>query len=466
MVALSGVALAALGLAALLLCTLLLIVADSPTSPLEWVRAYLFRNAIKNTLIATAVATGLGLVFVWLTQLAIRNAGPFRAILLYALLIPLATPAPLAALLWRMTLTGNGSRLQEPLAALAATGMVSAWRAAPLLALLLLAWPRRKHVWLAAGALAGYAAAADVTTPLLLTGGEPFNATQTLASWTFQLIAVNHSWRAGAAAALVWLGLLTLPMGALLFALGVRSSAARLARSRPARSRTPVVGMLSTILLLAWILTPLLWPALNDPAWPAQIIPLLGSVTYWRGWLNTLLLMGGVALVAAPVAGVTALWTAARRKNAQEKSILAGMGRGLFGLALLSWPVAFMGLGWLAARMDVRAGALLWLFYSALAICLGLGLTSMDPSDMVSPDDERKRNAALAIAIEFFAIWHGFPAVLLLHAPLAAHPIGPAITAKMGAPIALNSPLLAASLLTSLLAWLALASMLRYAKLR
>ena len=106
-VALAGVALAALILATLLLGALSLIATDSSASLFEWARAYLFRNAIKNTLIVAAVATGLGFVFVGLATLATRDAGPVRTILLYGLLIQLATPAPLAALLWRMTLVAG-----------------------------------------------------------------------------------------------------------------------------------------------------------------------------------------------------------------------------------------------------------------------------------------------------------------------------------------------------------------------
>jgi ABC-type sugar transport system permease subunit len=463
---LAGVALAALILATLLLGALSLIATDSSASLFEWARAYLFRNAIKNTLIVAAVATGLGFVFAGLATLATKDAGPVRTILLYGLLIPLATPAPLAALLWRMTLVAGAPGFPQPLAGLAATGMVSTWRIAPLLALILLAWPRRRQRWLALGALAAYAAMADVATPLLLTGGEPFNATHTLASWTFQQVAVNGGWRAGAVAALAWLGLLALPVVALLYALGANSPAVRPTGDRFPGSRTPIAGTLAAILLIAWMLTPLLVPALSDPAWLGRIIPLLGSAAYWRGWLNTLLLMGGVALVAAPIAGVAALWPAAGWSNIAGKPRRAGLGRGLLGLALLSWPVAFIGLGWLAARTDAGTSALLWLFYSALTICLGVGLSFTIHSDTVSAVVDGKRSAGLAIAIGVFVIWHGFSGTLILRAPLAAHPIGPAITTGMGAPITPNSPLLAASLLTSLLAWLACASILNYAKLR
>lgn len=457
-----AVALAALTLVALLTFPPLLAAADFPASLLGLASAYLFRNVVKNTLLVTAIAAGLGLLFAYLTALAIRDASRSRTLLLYALLIPLATPAPLAALLWRMTLTGGVSGFQQPLTALAATGMVSAWRTAPLLALILLTWPRRKHAWLAVGALAAYASAADVTTPLLLTGGEPFNATHTLASWTFQLAAVNHGWRAGAAAALVWLGALALPVGALLYALDANSPAARPTSDRFPRSRTPVVEALTAILLLAWMLMPLLFPVLNNPARLGQIIPLLGSATYWRGWLNTLLLVGGVALVAAPIAGGVARRPAVKWKRAQGKPKYADWGRGLIGLALLSSPVAFIGLGWLAVRTNVGGGAFLWLFYSALTICLGVGLASLVPAGIVFSDDGKKRNATLAVAIGFFVIWQDFPTVLILRAPLAIQPIAPAITMKMGAPIASDSPLLAASLLTSLLVWLALAFILKY----
>jgi pheromone shutdown protein TraB len=95
-----------------------------------------------------------------------------------------------------------------------------------------------------------------------------------------------------------------------------------------------------------------------------------------------------------------------------------------------------------------------------------VGLSFTIHSDTVSAVVDRKRSAGLAIAIGVFVIWHGFSGTLILRAPLAAHPIGPAITTGMGAPITPNSPLLAASLLTSLLAWLACASILNYAKLR
>lgn len=459
--ALIGVVLAALILAILLLSPLLLAAAGSPASRLEWIRAYLFRNAVKNTLAVMAVAIALGLLFAWLAGLAARDASRYRTLLLYTLLVPLATPAPLAALLWRMTLTGDVSGFQQPLVALAATGMVSVWRVAPLLALILLAGRRRSHVWLAVGALAAYAAAADVTAPLLLTGGEPFNATHTLASWTFQLAAVNHGWRASAAAALVWLGLLALPAGALLFALGGKSPTARLTSDRLPRSRTPVVETLAAILLLVWMLTPLIWPALNNPAWTKQIIPLFRSAAYWRGWFNALLLAASVALVAAPVTGVVVLWMTAGQRNMQRKSTRAGIGRGLIGLALLSWPVAFVGLGWLAVRTDIGAGAVLWLFYTALTICSGVGLASMS-----AVENGRNRHAAWAVAIGFLVIWHGFPGLLILHAPSAVQPVGAAIAMNKGAPIASNSPLLAASLATSLLVWLAFALALNYAKSR
>ncbi len=116
------------------------------------------------------------------------------------MLAPLFVPTPALALVWRAFLAPL-HLLTDADTALVALACVSIWRVfAPILGLLWLMGKRQ--TWFAMGLaalMAGYIALVDATTVLLLTGGEPFNATHNWASWAFQTIWVTRNWGQGAA---------------------------------------------------------------------------------------------------------------------------------------------------------------------------------------------------------------------------------------------------------------------------
>ena len=152
-------------------------------------RSYLFRHALRNTLIVLAsslpMALGLGLAGVALVRQSRRNS---RA-MAWLLLLPLAMPIALTMPAWRQifapTLALAGEDVWPSLFAIAS---VQAWRVLPFAALfLLLNWPlhwRSPAIGLTLF-FSAYIVLSDVAVVLLLTGGAPFNGSHLLTSWIY-----------------------------------------------------------------------------------------------------------------------------------------------------------------------------------------------------------------------------------------------------------------------------------------
>ena len=218
------------------------------------VLSYLTQIAVRNSLVVMAVSIPLG----WLFSLCLARQmrrGRWQARLFgFALLASIALPPAAGALLWRSFFEnwGSGATVWPALLQLS---LVHSWRLLPILTALLFWGPRSARDWLLPAAALSWVGA-DVLFGLLITRGEPFNGTYTLAGWAYQQAAVNG---ASGRAALLWGGLL-LGIALLAVAAGLIGSALR----RWREPLMPAIKVPASILdsgawlLLAWTQLPIL----------------------------------------------------------------------------------------------------------------------------------------------------------------------------------------------------------------
>ena len=162
-------------------------------------RSYLFRHSLRNTLLVGAlvfVAAGI------IVRMVLRTAHPTlgRWTVWDALAAsPLFLPASAAALLWR-PLFAQIDLVRHTDLALVLLAVVSIWRLWPisLFARPLAAHSGATRAALAAALVALWLALIDAASLLLLTGGQPFNATHVWASWAFHTVWVSRLWGHGA----------------------------------------------------------------------------------------------------------------------------------------------------------------------------------------------------------------------------------------------------------------------------
>ena len=431
---------AASGLAALLLFIFLTSLQGSfPFGAyIDLGRTYLFRNALANSLLVMGMA-GAGGILLWLL-LARWPRGETPAWFWFA---PLLLPSAVAALLWQQGLNPWGDWLLEPWIARGVMALVALWWITPLLRV---AHARRMPWrWWSAGLLAAFVAAGDIVTPLLLTRGEPFNATQTLASWTYQQLAVNHDMIQGAASAMIWLGLLAivgLPVLAFTSFVGK-------AGTRTAGHGLTVGGTLLTCwawLPLALALLAGLWQGFAPPAWTRF------------GLLLLPLALMGVALV---LGAVGARWIGGPAAGAlQQRGGVERTAHVLGALALLSWPAMPVFLAIVLQPTAPGGGIalmLLWLLSAMIGLTGGVAMALATKADY--PDAIRL--VALTTA---FVIWHGYPAAAFVQRQGVTPDISTATVAHFGAPgIGVSSTLWLLSLAMILLGGLAWWGIRRFA---
>ena len=364
------------------------------------VDSYLFRLAVRNSLLVT----GLALLMVMpLSSLVVRllaQPGAARYLLAVALLVPLAMPVALGTLAWGETF--DFFRMDPTMAgrAILPFALVHTWRVLPITTVILVA-PSRLPRW-TRGGIAATAAAywilADVSVVLLLTGGEQFNASHLLSSWAFTT-AVN-SGAIGLGAAM----LMTLLIVLRIFAMVLGWLAANLATlaedNLVAAGSAPIQTVLTDPNMP--ILPPQLETAIarNGVRWTALglvvgalILPVaillaqlktpdrslssyldITLLTPYLGWLGaTLLLAAGATAVTIFVAPFVGMILAARHRRVRMSA-----GSGTVALVLSVLPVAYVALLWLQARSDRLTGILrLEGLYIAAAVCLGIGFVAM-----------------------------------------------------------------------------------------
>jgi ABC-type sugar transport system permease subunit len=402
------------------------------STTLEAARTYLLRNSLKNSLIAAAAAA-LAAVLIQ-TLLAKANAARSSDARVLAWCMPILLPAAVGVLLWRTFLAPAALWLLQPEIALVSMGVIAAWFSTPFLYIAHrsgLTWP-----WWSSALLAGYIAVADVTTPLLLTGGQPFHATNTLASWAYLQYAVNRDPLMGGLTTVVWLALLVPVLLLFLMATPWQSTSGPSGPGQP----TPVKrGRLADLALVFWIWLPL-WGSFaggfvrgfTPPGWmtlATMALPLLASA-------------GAIALIGGP-----AVWFGQREGEAapRAKATQRG-GAGYLALALLAWPLLFI---LTAFTPDLQPW--LWvLTVLAIGLVAGAGLVRLRRIT------DRRAGGRYALFFVWLVVWHGFPAETLL--PGYGRMLAPGfVVAQMGAPTrGLSLTLLAGAfivMLFGLLSW-------------
>ena len=181
-------------------------------------RSYLFRHALRNTLIVLVFTLPLilllGFAGIALVDQSRRNHGGMAWLLLLPLAMPLALTMPGWRQVFAPTLALTGEAVWPTLLAMAA---IQAWRVLPFATLfLLLAWPlnRRSPAIGLTLCFSAYMVLSDAAVVLLLNGGAPFNASHLLASWIYQTGIAGglpasfsrHGARAGPATGAVGMG--------------------------------------------------------------------------------------------------------------------------------------------------------------------------------------------------------------------------------------------------------------------
>jgi hypothetical protein len=355
------------------------------------------------------------------------------ALLLSAWLLP----TPLAGLLWRpffidlnWTTAAHTARL--------AIGAVLLWRLTPLAVLLLGAVAGRRR-WAIAGAALLYSLLVDAGTALLLTGGEPFNASHTWASWLLLQLWVNRAW----AECAVMAGGLAVVAG-LVVASGLVHSdnnpagLGKLAQTvnaiqRPTFSWTVAAWIVAAL----WSLTPwLFWvpPLVEDGVAALGRLVAAGGLRWIVNWGLALEL---AAVVAAVLAAGLRGWSSTVRRGAAILSV-----------ALL--PLCPVALAYLRPMPGRLSG---WWVTAVVIGCLVAGPLAWLPA---APSHLRRLHRAAARA--GIGLAHSFGVELVLDAPRAVSLPAPGLTRYLGDvavdPAALAVGLLMAGLLALATAWL------------
>ncbi|MEM7537580.1 MAG: hypothetical protein AAF639_35750 [Chloroflexota bacterium] len=187
-------------------------------------RSYLFRQSVQNSAVVIALTLLLMLPLASiLANLLVRNWWG-RIFIFIAILIPLTLPNSLGALIWRRVFTLYFPP-DEPFVALMLMAVIHCWRLLPIVISLLILgiaalpapamstekslrhrlqrfWQRCLMLWPALALVALltiYFVLTNVSVPLLLTGGEPYNETHVWSSWVVQVGYVTGNVGEGAA---------------------------------------------------------------------------------------------------------------------------------------------------------------------------------------------------------------------------------------------------------------------------
>ena len=396
-------------------------------------------------MLATVGSAVFAIAFALMPRLSLMTQ---RRTWLYAVaLAPLLLPVPYAAFLWE-PLFAQIDIVYQPRLALFAIALVQVWRLWPLciLATPLMVRAGRRRVAAAAALITSWLALTDTGTPLLSTGGQPFNETHVWASWSFQTLWVSRLWAYGAVMAL-GLAAASAVIGILIWRIMAvhNDSAQTLAAQREAGA-----GILAASAGVALFPLLLALPSIFEP----DVIELLAGLArlgYWRWAANTLAVVMLTAAAAALVVLPARAAGAGRRPNLLATSFIVG-------LAIA--PVQF----WLAVRWLATANTGQGLFFGALAAGLSAGLIALWPTCAGLGDPCQRAHTNAKATVVFTAaviVLNQFALGLVLANSRAASTLGTGAAVRLAGTSSLNSLLEMASLLT-----FALASASAYALLR
>ncbi len=351
-----------------------------PATLLAPLHTYLFRQAALHTLqlAGGAALTTLALGALWAR---IAPSGRWGVRLALAALL---MPGALTGLLWRPLFPLLWYSQAET--ALVATGLVIVWRAVPVAGLLL---SGDRRAWPLAAAVPIWLALTDAGLTLTLTGGEPFNASHTWASWALTNLWVNRDW-GHAAAMLGGLAAVTTVVMAVLFRAAGNAALPVWTNTRPHTWIAPAV----------WLAAPLLPWLLAHGTQLGRGFVLLLTAGAALGWVAGLATLAVVAMLArfAVVPAPTPFGLA--------PTVLA-----LGAWALWPLPIAYLATvaGWPLAY---------------LGVCALIGLTAATVAA------GRPRFTLLAVCA---LLAQSFPLLLVLDLPGALQPPSLATVLRLGA---------------------------------
>lgn len=187
---------------------------------LDLLRPYLIRHSLSNTLLMAALALPLTLLLVYSGH-RIRAWVPIQGRGHGLLLFTIGAPPMLAMWLVPQLAEATASLRSNPTTLLlfGLSPLLASWISpvvgyywAEMALTASRSIPHRQSYWnrgLSITSLCICLLATNVGAPLLLTGGMPFNATHTVASWLFQMVWVNGDLASGVAiGALLGIGIL------------------------------------------------------------------------------------------------------------------------------------------------------------------------------------------------------------------------------------------------------------------
>ncbi len=390
-------------------------------------RTYLFRHALRNTLIVLAftlpIALGLGLAGVALVHQSRRT----NRAMAWLLLLPLAMPIALAMPAWRQIFAPTLALAGEDLwPSLLAVSFIQAWRILPFATLfLLLGWPIRWRspaigLTLSFGI---YIVLSDVAVVLLLTGGSPFNGSHLLASWIYHTALAAGMPSQAASMSFVLITMLAVSVWGIVHFVGRMAAVTAKDAHRPAgssrelqvepvnQSSSQMISRLLAIVAMIALLLPLsvfLIKSARVVEWPGSLIQLLGQTDYAFWTANTILLACLTALatvfVAIPIGNQLAAW---QSTWASRLSGLLGM------LGMVALPLSFVPLASLQAEQHFGDGRwLLLLIFTSASICIGVWLVTL-----VFRANTLTRRRSLArplMMLSFILVTHEMAAALAL----------------------------------------------------
>jgi ABC-type sugar transport system permease subunit len=407
---------------------------------------YLLRNAMKHTLwLATGVSVvGLAGATLWAAWLP-RRGWAARWVLALGLL-PLWMPAAHAALAWR-PLLANLNLLGETEPALLALGIFYLWRVLPVQILVLwgLSAVRSWRVYGLALLVAVYLVAGDAASVLMLTGGAPFNATHTLASWTFQMAWTARLWgHAAVSAAGLGVGLIGLVW------VGVWLASPLWRCSRQVKSERPpvrsVFADLTALLALAvWTLAPMLlalWELDLAGFWTGLATILRTGYLLWLG--NTVVVAAAAALLAGwfvrfLLAG-QATGMAQKPLRLEQIIFVSGL------VALPLWFLPFLWLRWTVTGVaDSRFVQIA--VYGVIAVAITLW-----PVSLLSKGQASRQARLLPVLAAGILALQDFTSSIVLAQQPADLLLGPAVAVHLAGNVTMPAALPAAVVVTVLLA--------------
>ncbi|MBV7330054.1 hypothetical protein KFU94_17775 [Chloroflexi bacterium TSY] len=300
------------------------------------VRSYLFRLAVWNTFRVIGFTLLLVIPFGYLGSRQIGRNQSIHVTWIFGVFLPLMIPIAVVAVVWRPLFQAMGL-LYSAEGGLFAIACVYAWRLLPLTILLLhmqrtvqgISQESKHGLWcrlrqqrgwlplLTIALVTSYVILTAVSPPLLLTGGEPFNATHLWSGWAFQQVHVSRQYKVGATILLLQVPFLVLVSAPLPYLLlryfrfdPVSSVAQQSVAVQPMRRNVFAALTLIFYLVLPFILwsltikngeTQMISPVAN----PIEVSRMLVHVGYYDWFIQsiTLAVMGAIVTLVLGLIG-------------------------------------------------------------------------------------------------------------------------------------------------------------------